>query len=78
MAESNVVNRWVQEARAEARIEQARLLLIRLLERKFPGQVSPGVVSAINVQPSLAMLEDWFDQAAQAAWFADFVRFLRA
>jgi hypothetical protein len=78
MTESNIVNLWVQEAVERKGLDDARRYLIRLLERKFPGQVSPDVIGAINSQPSLSMLEDWFDQATQAAWFADFVRVLRA
>jgi hypothetical protein len=78
MTESKVVNRWIEEAVEQKGLDEARRFLIRLLERRFPGQVAPEVVSTINAQPSLSMLEDWFDQASLAASLADFLRVLRA
>jgi hypothetical protein len=78
MTESKVVNRWIQQVVEQDRLEVARQFLIRLLEGKFPGQVTPEVIGTINAQPSRPMLVDWFDQATQAATLADFARTLRA
>ena len=78
MTESKVVNRWIEEAVRERELANTRRLMIRLLNNRFPGQVAPEVVETINSQPSLSMLEGWFDQASQAASLADFVRVLRA
>lgn len=78
MTESKVVNSWIEEAVQKKGLDDTRRLMIRPLNRRFPGQVAPEVVETINSQPSLSMLEDWFDQASQAASFEDFVRVLRA
>jgi hypothetical protein len=78
MTESQVVNEWIEEAVNKKELEATRQLLIRLLEKRFPGQVPAEVVGTINTQPSLAMLLDWFDQASQVVGIADFVRLLRA
>jgi hypothetical protein len=78
MTESDVLNEWIEEAVRGRALADARRFLIRLLEGRFPGQVSQEVLSTINQQPSLPMLEDWFDQANRAAAFADFLRVLRA
>jgi hypothetical protein len=78
MTESKVVNRWIEEAENRKEIETGRRFLIRLLQQRFSDQVTPDVVETINAQPSLAMLEDWFDQVGKVASFADFVRVLRA
>jgi hypothetical protein len=78
MTESKVVNSWIEKAVRERDLENTRRLMIRLLNHKFPGQVLPEVVETINSQPSLSLLEDWFDQASQAATFEDFLRVLRA
>ncbi len=78
MTESKVVNSWIEKAVEQKGLEDARHFLIRLLERKFPGQVLPEVIATINAQPSMSMLQDWFDQASQVTALADFVRVLRA
>jgi hypothetical protein len=78
MTESKVVNRWIEKAVEEGKLEQARRFLIRVLERKFPGQVLPEVIGTISAQPSLSLLEDWGEQASLAATFEDFLRVLRA
>ena len=78
MTESKAVNEWIEEAVNRKEVETFRLLLIRLLQRRFPNQVSPEVLDTINAQPSLPMLADWFDQASQTTSLADFVRLLRA
>jgi hypothetical protein len=77
MTESKVVNRWIEQALEKDRLENARRLMIRILNHKFPGQVAPDVVQTINSQPSLSLLEDWFEQASQVTSIEDFVRVLR-
>ncbi len=77
MTESNVVNRWVQEARDQARIEEARENLLRVLRRRFPGVLTDDVLRSINAQPSLNMLHDWFDAAISAFSPDDFLAVLR-
>jgi hypothetical protein len=77
MTESKVVNSWIEEAVNQKEIETSRRLLIRLLQQRFPNQVAPEVIATINAQPSLSMLEDWFDQATQAASLAEVIRVLR-
>jgi hypothetical protein len=72
------LNEWIEEAVKERDLVNARRYLIRLLNQRFPGQVVPEVVETINSQPSLSMLEDWFDQASHMASFPDFVRVLRS
>jgi len=78
MTESQVVNRWIAEALEKERVQDARRFLLRLLQKRFPDQLPQEVVQTINSQPSLQLLEDWFDQATQVASMADFVRILRA
>jgi hypothetical protein len=78
MTESQVVNAWIEEAVRERDLANTRRLLIRLLNHRFPGQVLPEVVETINSQPSLSLLEDWFDHASRAATFEAFLRVLRA
>jgi hypothetical protein len=78
MTESKVVNSWIEEAVNRKELETSRRYLIRLLHQRFPNQVTPEVIETINTQPSLSLLEAWFDQASQVASLADFVRILRA
>ena len=77
MTESNVVNRWVQEARDQARIEEARENLVRVLRRRFPVVLTDDVLGSINAQPSLPMLHDWFDAAITAFAPDEFLAVLR-
>jgi hypothetical protein len=78
MTESQVVNSWIEEAVNQKGLQDARRFLLRLLQQRFPDQVAPEVAETINAQPSLAMLEDWFDKASQVASMADFLQVLRA
>jgi hypothetical protein len=77
MTESQVVNRWIEKARAETRLEGARAFLLRALRRRFPDTVPPEVVETINAQPSVTMLEAWFDQAMTSASMDAFIAALR-
>ncbi len=77
MTESKVVNRWIEIAVRERDLVNARELLIRLLNNRFPEQVSTDVIETINSQPNLSLLRDWFDQASKVTSFADFARILQ-
>lgn len=73
MTESQVVNRWIERGE----LTRARSLLIRLLQRRFSGSVPSDVSETINSQPSLPLLETWFDAAASSASMEDFLAVLR-
>jgi hypothetical protein len=75
--ESQVVNAWIAKAEQRKELETMRAALIRMLERKFPGQVTAEVLATIKQQPGLALLQAWFDEAIDAITFADFVAVLR-
>ena len=75
--ESQVVNSWVQEARDQARLEEAREILLRILRKRFPGALTPDVLETINAQPSLEILHDWLDTALAAFSPEAFVAVLR-
>jgi hypothetical protein len=74
MTESQVVNRWV----SQGKLEQARLVLIRLLKRRF-GDALPGeALETIKMQPSLPLLEDWIDAVVTAQTLQDYLAVLRS
>jgi hypothetical protein len=77
MTESNVVNRWVKEAREQARMEKAREYLVGLLRQRFPAIVNPEVLRAVNEQPSLEVLDEWYHKALTAFSSDEFVAVLR-
>jgi hypothetical protein len=77
MTESQVVNRWVQEARDQALLERGRADLLRLLQKRFPEAVTSEVIATINAQPSLSILDDWFDAAISAYSPAAFLAVLK-
>ncbi len=77
MTESTVVNRWVQEARDQARIEEAREILVRLVRRRFPTVVTDAILGAIDAQPSLHLLHDWCEAAVFAVSPEEFLAVLR-
>jgi hypothetical protein len=73
MTESPIVNEWMEATK----METLREALIRVVQRRFPGAVSPETVALIRSQPSLAMLNDWIDQAAVARTVEEFDAYLR-
>lgn len=75
--ESPLVNRWIDKAVQRTRLEERRENLVRLLDRKFPGEVTPEVLATIDQQPGVSLLRVWFDEAIEAARFDDFVAVLR-
>ena len=77
MTESKVVNEWIEEAVAQAQLKEARENLVRLLRRRFPAALTEDVLGAINAQPSLDMLHDWFEAAISAFSAEAFLAVLR-
>jgi hypothetical protein len=77
MTESHVVNRWIERAQLETTLANFRTLLIRLLEGRFPGQTSQELIQTINEQPSVELLQEWFDQAASVTTMAEFLAVVR-
>jgi hypothetical protein len=77
MTESKVVNEWIEEAVQQAQIKEAREGVLRVLRRRFPAALTEDVLGAINAQPSLDMLHDWFDGALAAFSAEDFLAILR-
>jgi hypothetical protein len=75
--ESQVVNQWIEKAEQRTQLADAREYLLRLLNGKFPGQVTAEILETINQQPGLTLLRTWFDEALAADTFADFVAVLR-
>jgi hypothetical protein len=73
MTESQVVNRWI----AKADLARTRALVLRALENRFSGSVPQDVIETINAQPSLPLLEEWFDAATKCASMQDFTAVLR-
>jgi hypothetical protein len=73
MTESQVVNEWV----AQAEIRKQRQLLLRLLNKRFPGEIPSDVTKLLNEQESSELLNYWFDAAASATTFAEFMAVLK-
>jgi hypothetical protein len=77
MTESQVVNRWMQETDTKARLETRREDLLRFLQKRLPEVMTPEVIAAINAQPSLSLLNDWYDAAITASSPEEFLAALR-
>jgi hypothetical protein len=73
MTESQVVNEWI----SQGQLKDCREKVIRLLQRRFPGQVTEDIIRCINAQESLPLLDDWFDAALTVASIPDFLVILR-
>jgi hypothetical protein len=73
MTESQVVNEWIRQGEAEGKLLAQRKYLKRLLEIRFPGLLSNEVAQLIQQQDSLDLLEVWFDAAARACNFEQFL-----
>jgi hypothetical protein len=65
MTESQVVNEWISQGKAEGNLERQRQNLLELLEGRFPGAVPNAVVQLIQQQDSLDLLHDWFKVAVR-------------
>jgi hypothetical protein len=77
MTESNVVNRWTEQARREERILTLRENLLQLAQGRFPGSIPADVADLINRQDSQEMLKEWFQAAIAAASAEQFLSVLR-
>jgi hypothetical protein len=77
MAESQVVNEWIEEAVQQTQIKEAREYLLRVLRQRFPAALTEDVLGTINAQPSLDMLRDWFEGALAALSAEEFLAVLR-
>src|ERR1700722_15526764 len=73
MTESKVVNEWMSQGEAKGRLENQRQNVLKLLEKQFPGSVPDNGTRLINEQKSLELLEHWFDVAAGAYTFEQFL-----
>ena len=73
MTESQVVNEWI----AEAELRKEQQLLLRALNRRFPGAVPSDVTTLINEQESSVLLNHWFDVAVSVATFDEFLTVLK-
>jgi hypothetical protein len=77
MTESQVVNRWLSQGETRGKLEEGRLFLTRFLRRRFGEPLPTDVLETINTQPSVQLLEDWFDAAMAATTLQDFITVLR-
>ena len=77
MTESQVVNEWIRQGEAKGKLETQRQNLLKLLNKRFPGLVPDEVVRLVNEQESLDLLGDWFDAAAGAYTFQQFMDVLK-
>ncbi len=78
MTESKVVNEWIRQGEAKGKLLIQRELLLRLLNKRFPAAVPADVTKLINEQESLELLSHWFDAAAEAFTFQQFLAVLKA
>ncbi len=77
MTESAYVNSIIQGAYDRARLERAREDLQRVLRTRFPVALTPEVIATINEQPSLSVMDDWFEAALGAFSWEGFLAVLR-
>jgi hypothetical protein len=77
MTESMIVNGWIRQGEVKGELAQARRKLLRLVDRKFAGLVSPEVTRVLSEQESLEVLDLWFDEAIVAKTVEDFTAVLR-
>jgi hypothetical protein len=73
MTESQVVNEWISQGKAEGTLEERRRNLLRVLTVRFPGAVTDEIVRLVNQQDSLPMLDDWSLAALRAYTFEQFL-----
>jgi hypothetical protein len=77
MLESQVVQEWVAKGAARGALKDRRELLLRALNKRFPGVVPADVTKLINEQESLDLLGTWFDATMDANTFDDFMAVLK-
>lgn len=66
-----------QSGRSPSRLATERKTLLELLEVRFPRTVPNDVVQLIQQQDSREVLLDWFDAAARAYSFDQFLAVLK-
>ncbi len=74
---SSVVNEWISRGEARGKLVNQRQNLLKLLTKRFPADVPDNVVQLINEQESLDILDHWFDAAADAYTFQQFLAVLK-
>lgn len=77
MTESQLVNAWIEEAVAKARLEGRRDILLGILRHRFPALLSAESLGTINAQHSPDILHDWIDAAVIAVSPDEFLAVLR-
>jgi hypothetical protein len=73
MGESQVVNRW----RAQGEVRARRAVLLRMLQKRYPGSVSQDVVQMVEQQADAAVLDRWLDAVMDSPTFEEFVKALK-
>jgi hypothetical protein len=77
MTESQIVNEWIAKGLTVGRLTDRREILLGLLNKRFPGAVSPDVTKLIDQQESLDLLKYWIDAVVDADTFDDFMTVLK-
>lgn len=77
MTESAIVNEWMSQGEARGVLRNERQLLLRALNKRFPGAVPAEVTKLVNEQDSLDLLNHWFDTAVSATTFDEFLAVLK-
>ena len=73
LTESDVVNEWILKGAAQEAIARSQLLLLGVLRKRFPAQVSSDVVALVADQDSVDRLFEWMMSAATAETFEGFL-----
>ena len=73
MTESMIVNGWIRQGEVKGKLASHRQILLRLLERKFPGLVPQDIARFINQQESLEVLNLWIDEVASSNTIEEFI-----
>ena len=77
MTESQLVNRWTEQARREERILTRREDILETLQERFPGAIPAEILDLIRRQDSLDMLKEWFHAAVTASSAEQFLAVVR-
>ena len=77
MSDSMVVDRWIARAEAKMELKERRSFILRMLRHRFGDAIPGDVQETIDTQPSLEMLDEWFDAAITVGSLQDFIAVLR-
>jgi hypothetical protein len=77
VTESRLLKREIERGIEGGLLQQGREWLIDCLQGRFPAEVTPDVIEAINQQPSLSILRSWNSAAVVAQSYDDFLKVLR-